>query len=33
MGRRQTSHIRSELDLLYKDMMRFEGRIVNLQTF
>ena len=28
--RRQTSHIRSELDLLYKDMMRLEGRIVNL---
>ena len=28
--RRQTSHIRSELDLLYKDMLRLEGRIVNL---
>ena len=28
--RRQTSHIRSELDLLYKDMMRLEGRIINL---
>ena len=28
--RRQTSHIRSELDLLYKDMQRLEGRIVNL---
>ena len=28
--RRQTSHIRSELDLLYKDMQRLEGRVVNL---
>ena len=28
--RRHTSHIRSELDLLYKDMQRLEGRIVNL---
>ena len=28
--RRQTSHIRAELDLLYKDMMRLEGRIINL---
>ena len=28
--RRQTSHIRSELDLLYKDMLRLEGRIINL---
>ena len=28
--RRQTSHIRSELDLLYKDMLRLESRIVNL---
>ena len=28
--RRQTSHIRSELDLLYKDMVRLEGRIINL---
>ena len=28
--RRQTSHIRAELDLLYKDMVRLEGRIVNL---
>ena len=28
--RRQTSHIRSELDLLYKDIQRLEGRIVNL---
>ena len=28
--RRQTSHIRAELDLLYKDMLRLEGRIINL---
>ena len=28
--RRQTSHIRAELDLLYKDMVRLEGRIINL---
>ena len=28
--RRQTSHIRAELDLLYKDMTRLEGRIINL---
>ena len=28
--RRQTGHIRSELDLLYKDMQRLEGRIINL---
>ena len=28
--RRQTSHIRAELDLLYKDMLRLESRIVNL---
>ena len=28
--RRQTSRIRSELDLLYKDMLRLEGRIINL---
>ena len=28
--RRQTSRIRAELDLLYKDMLRLEGRIINL---
>ena len=28
--RRQTSHIRAGLDLLYKDMLRLEGRIINL---
>ena len=28
--RRQSSHIRAELDLLYKDMLRLEGRIINL---
>ena len=28
--RRQTSRIRAELDLLYKDMVRLEGRIINL---
>ena len=28
--RRHTSRIRAELDLLYKDMLRLEGRIVNL---
>ncbi len=28
--RRHTSHIRAELDLLYKDMLRLEGRIINL---
>ena len=28
--RRQTSHIRAQLDLLYKDMLRLEGRIINL---
>ena len=28
--RRQTARIRAELDLLYKDMMRLEGRIINL---
>ena len=28
--RRQSSHIRAELDLLYKDILRLEGRIVNL---
>ena len=28
--RRQTSHIRAELDLLYKDLLRLEGRIINL---
>jgi DNA recombination protein RmuC len=28
--RRQTNHIRAELDLLYKDMLRLEGRIINL---
>ena len=28
--RRQTTRIRAELDLLYKDMMRLEGRIINL---
>ena len=28
--RRHTSRIRAELDLLYKDMLRLEGRIINL---
>ena len=28
--RRQTNRIRAELDLLYKDMLRLEGRIINL---
>ena len=28
--RRQTSRIRAELDLLYKDILRLEGRIINL---